>query len=65
MIEPFKITLEAARVNAGYNQKEAAKQLKISPSTLGKYEAGNSYPNMRMIGEMERLYQISKDNIKW
>lgn len=65
MNEPLKITLEAARVNAGYNQKEAAKQLKISPSTLGKYEAKASYPNVRMISEMEKLYQISKDNIKW
>lgn len=65
MNEPFKITLEAARVNAGYKQKEAAKQLKISPVTLGKYESKASYPNMKMIGKIEKLYQISKDNIKW
>lgn len=65
MSEPFKITLEAARVNAGYKQKEAAKQLEISPSTLGKYEARTSYPNMKMIAKMEELYQISKDNIRW
>ena len=65
MDKVLKITLEAARVNAGYNQKEAARELEISPSTLGKYEAGITYPNMNMINKMEKLYSISKDNIKW
>lgn len=61
----LRITLEAARVNAGYNQKSAAKLLGISPTTLGKYEAGISYPNMKMIEKIEKLYLINKDNIKW
>lgn len=65
MSKELKITLEAARVNAGFNQKDAAKKLSINPATLGKYEAGTTYPNIDMINKMERLYGISKDNIKW
>lgn len=65
MSTTLKISLEAARVNAGYNQKAAAKELGISPSTLGKYESKVSYPNMKMIKKMEDLYLISKDNINW
>lgn len=65
MNKELKITLEAARVNAGLNQKDAAKKLSINPVTLGRYESGISYPNIDMINKMEKLYGISKDNIKW
>ena len=34
----MRLTLEAARVNAGYNQKEAAKMLGISRDSLRYYE---------------------------
>lgn len=61
----IKISLEAARINAGYNQKTAAKELHISPSTLGKYEAGTAYPKWDLINKIEKLYKIKKDNIRW
>ena len=40
----FKVSLEAARVNAKYSQKEAAKLLGISNKTLCKWENGKSFP---------------------
>ena len=40
---PDGISLKAARVNAGFTQKEAAKQLKIGESTLIKYEKGETF----------------------
>ena len=36
----YKISIEAARVNAGFSQREAAKKLKICPETLSKWEKG-------------------------
>ena len=43
------ITLKAARVNAGFNQKEAAIMLKISEYTLSNYERGISYPDVPVL----------------
>ena len=61
----FKITLEAARVNAGYTQKEAAKLLHISNKTLQNWESGKSYPNADKIAEICELYQIPYDYINF
>ena len=61
----FKITLEAARVNAGYTQKEAAKLLHISNKTLQNWESGKSYPNADKIAEICELYQIPYDCINF
>lgn len=56
-----KITLEAARVNAGYNQKNAAKKLKVNPATLSNWEHGITIPSWDKVREMEKLYNISSD----
>ena len=61
----FKITLEAARVNAGYTQKESAKLLRISNKTLQNWETGKSYPNADKIAEICELYQIPYDCINF
>jgi transcriptional regulator with XRE-family HTH domain len=61
----FKITLEAARVNAGYTQKDAAKELKISNKTLQNWESGKCFPNADKIAEICDLYGISYDNINF
>lgn len=52
------ISLKAARVNAGFTQKEAAKRLKISETTLLKYERGETYPTVPVIKRIEALYAI-------
>ena len=61
----LKITLEAARVNAGYTQKEAAKLLHIGNKTLQNWESGKCYPNAGKIPEICELYGISYDNINF
>ena len=58
-----KITLAAARVNAGYNQEEAAKELNISKSTIQNYESGTSVPSWDMVKKIERLYKFPSDYI--
>lgn len=58
-----KITLAAARVNAGYNQEEAAKELNISKATIQNYEAGETVPSWDMVKKIERLYAFPSDYI--
>ncbi len=59
----MKLTLKAARINAGYTQKNAAKILKISEDCLYNYESGRSYPNALTIQNMLSLYKIDFDDI--
>jgi len=56
-----KITLKAARVNAGLSQKEAAKQIGVATSTLRNWEAGKTFPNQPKIERMCEVYGISFD----
>ena len=58
-----KITLSAARVNAGLKQKDAAKKLGINVSTLANYEAGKTKPDVPTAYKLAKLYNMSIDNI--
>lgn len=57
------ITLKAARVNANYTQKEAAKQLGISKGTLTSYEKYRTKPDIEMAQKMAALYGLEVDGI--
>lgn len=61
----MKITLAAARVNAGLTQKEAAVRLNVSNKTLGSWENGASFPNAQQIEKICELYVVSYDNINF
>ena len=58
-----KISLKAARVNAGYSQKEAAVLLEISNKTLCSWENGKTFPGQPMIDKLCELYGVSYDII--
>ncbi len=58
-----KITLEAARINAGYTQKEAAPLFGIHYQTLAKLEDDSSDAPYSFIQAIPRVYKISPDNI--
>ena len=60
-----KITLKAARVNAGYTQKEVAKILKVSNKTVGNWENGTSFPRADQIDALCELYGVPYDGIKF
>ena len=63
MEKDIRISLAAARVNAGVNQREAAKKLGISKATLANYEAGKTIPDWDMAMKMEEVYQFPAANI--
>lgn len=58
-----QITLKAARVNAGYSQKEAAAILGISNKTLCSWENGKTFPDQPMIEKLCALYGVTYDMI--
>lgn len=60
-----KITLSAARVNAGYSQKQAAKLLDISNKTLCNWEKGKTFPEQPMIEKLCNLYGVTYDMINF
>ena len=59
----MKITLKAARVNAGYTQKSASQRLGVNRLTLRNWEQGRTYPTISKFAEMCRLYNTSLDDI--
>ena len=58
-----QITLRAARVNAGYDQKKAAELLGITNKTLSSWENGRSYPTVNMVQKICELYHVDYDHI--
>ena len=58
-----KITLKAARVNAHFTQKEAAKALNISVASLQNYESGKTTQDWTLVRQIEKLYNYPIDFI--
>ena len=60
-----KISLRAARVNAGLSQKEVAISLGISNKTLSNWENGDTFPSAQNIERLCELYKLSYDEINF
>ena len=60
-IKNLKLTLEAARHNAGYSQNEAAAKLNVHPQTLASWERDSSKLSYIEANKLANLYGISTD----
>lgn len=58
-----KITLAAARVNAGFSQVEAAKKIGVSSRTLSSWENGKTFPDAKQLMFLCSLYNWPVDGI--
>ena len=58
-----KITLRAARVNAGLTQSKAAKEIGVTRDTLSNWENGKSYPDIHSLLLLSNLCGISLDQL--
>lgn len=58
-----EITLKAARVNSGLTQKEFAKELGVSNTTVNNWENGDTEPSLSQLREISRLSGIPMDFI--
>ena len=59
----LRISLRAARVNAGMTQKDVAKLLKVSNKTVLNWESGLSEPSYSTILALSDIYKIPAKNI--
>lgn len=64
-MEEFKITIKAARVNAGYSQESASKAAGIARSTLAKWEEGRTEPRASDFQKLCALYKVPMESIKF
>lgn len=62
-MEKLKISLAAARINAGFTQKDAAEALEIGKCTLLNWEKGRTEPKTSQARVLSKLYKIPLDNI--
>ena len=57
----LQISLKAARVNADYTQKEAAKLINVDVSTIVSWESGKTSPKATQLNELCQIYGVSVD----
>lgn len=60
-----KITLAAARVNAGLTLEEAAAELGRAPSTVSTWENYISEPKISDAQKLARIYGMDIEKIAW
>ena len=65
MGEKFRISLEAARVNAGLTQKDVCKALKVSTTTMCLWERGDRVPPADKARALCDLYRLPMDCINF
>lgn len=61
----MKITLKAARVNAGLSSEEAAKELGVTRLTLYNWENNKISPRIEYVRKMCELYNCPFDMIRF
>ena len=59
----YQMTLEAARRNKRYTQKEAANLIGVSASTIKNWEKGRTQPTQPKIEKLCEVYGVSYDAI--
>lgn len=59
----MRITIKAARVNAGLSQEEAAKRLDIGVKTLQNWESGATSPRADKMPDICNLYGCGINDI--
>ena len=57
------ITLRAARINAGLEQKEVANLMSVSVATMSSWETGKTHPNILQARKLSQLYKIPIDRL--
>lgn len=60
----IKISMAAARINAGLTQKKLADECGVSESTVINWEKGKTHPHIKRLPLLEKAYGIPLDNVK-
>lgn len=62
-MEELKISLAAARVNAGLTQEDVARRMHVSKNTVLNWEKGKVLPNFASLQALSTLYEMPINNI--
>ncbi len=62
-MQEARLTLAAARVNAGYTKKEAARILGVTPNAIYQWERNMTTPRIDTAKRMADLYGITLNDI--
>lgn len=60
----MKITLKAARVNAGLDQSDVARALNVNIATISSWETGKTNPSLENFKKLCKLYEWPEEHIK-
>lgn len=63
-MEDRKITLKAARINAGLDQSDVARELNVNITTVSSWETGKTQPSLENFKRLCELYRWSENGIK-
>ncbi len=58
-----RIILSAARINAGYNQREVADLMGVSRATVQNWEQYKTSPSVEQAEQLSDIYQLPLENI--
>lgn len=58
-----RIILSAARVNAGFNQREVADLMNVSRNTIQSWEQYKTSPSAEQAERLSSLYDLPLENI--
>ena len=58
-----RLNLKVLRVLKGLTLKQAAEKLDVSSATLSNWERGITYPDVKYIKQIEKLYDIEFKDI--
>ena len=61
-MEKRRITLKAARVNAGFTQKEVAESIGVAETTIVNWENGKNKMPIDGLVKLANLYQMGIDD---
>ena len=59
----MRISLKAARVNAGYTQTEASQALQVTKQTIINWEKGRTAIKAVYLDAMCRMYGVSREDV--
>ena len=62
-MEQIKISLAAARVNAGLTQEAAAKKMGVTKQTIINWEKGKVVPGIPEMEMLSKIYSMPQDYI--
>lgn len=63
-MEDRKITLKAARINAGLDQSDVAKELNVNITTVSSWETGKTHPSLENFKRLCELYRWPENGIR-